>query len=213
MTRPPGVPAARKAVATAAMMMLAALVSGCNQSAQVADLHDRLAETESRAEKLQRENADLQAQLRRLREQTDTLQQLGDKRLEKLYTVASIDLGSHTGGIDLDDEPADHEGIKVFLEPVDTHGDVLKAAGSVKVQLYDLAADQTDNLIGGYTWSVDELAEKWSSGFLAYHYSLECPWGDRPPAHDEVTVRVEFTEYLTGETFTAQTVCKVRLPE
>ncbi|MFP3937536.1 MAG: hypothetical protein ACLFVW_04275 [Phycisphaerae bacterium] len=188
----------------------AALLIGCNDTTgKVGVLHDRIADAEDRADKLQRKNTELRAELNALQQQVETLQEIGRDRLEKLYTVERIKLGRHTGAVDLDDDAGDHEGVKVFLQPVDDQGDALKAAGSATVELYDLAAPQGENLIGRYEWSVEELTEQWYGGFMAYHYALECEW-ETPPAHDEVTVRVVFTEYLTGKTFTAQTVCSVR---
>ena len=35
--------------------------------------------------------------------------------------------------------------------------------------------------------------------FLGFHYILECPW-KTIPRNGEITVRVEFTDYLTGKT-------------
>lgn len=196
---------------SAAVLLPVVLSAGCNDQPKVAHLHDRIADAEASVEKLQRDNAELRGELAKLRRQIATLQDIGPDRLEKLYTVSQIKLGRRTGGVDLDDNSGTHEAVKVFLQPVDDRGDVLKTAGSATVELYDLAATEAENLIGRYEWSVDELAEAWYGGFMAYHYALECTW-DEPPANEEVTVRVVFTEYLTGRTFTAQTVCTVRLP-
>ena len=71
--------------------------------------------------------------------------------------------------------------------------------------------DPKTNLVASRTWQPEELAKRWSSGFLTYHYALVCKW-PKPPAHDEITVRIEFVDYLTGRPFTAQTVCKIDLP-
>ncbi|MHC4982314.1 MAG: hypothetical protein ACYTF6_03995 [Planctomycetota bacterium] len=145
------------------------------------------------------------------REQIRTLQGLGEKRLERLYHVTAIRLGRYTGGIDTDGKPG-HEGIKVYLQPIDQHGSVIKAAGDVEIQLYDLAKPAEKNLIGKYTWPVDEAAKQWSSGFVTYHYGFVCPWKNEPPKHEEITVRVQFTDYLTGKTFAAQKLCKIKRP-
>ncbi|MGB2821663.1 MAG: hypothetical protein WBF17_11820, partial [Phycisphaerae bacterium] len=142
--------------------------------------------------------------------QVENLLALGEKRLEKLYLVQRIRLGSATGGINLDEDPA-HDGVKVFLEPIDQHGSVIKAPGEVTIQLYDLAAPEKENLLGEYRFGLDETAGHWSSGFLAYHYSFVCRWKSAPPGHEEVTVRVEFLDYLTGRKHTAQKLCKVAL--
>ena len=100
----------------------------------------------------------------------------------------------------------------MYVKPIDQHGSVLKAAGQVTIELYDLAANPNENLIGKYEWTVDETAKRWFSGFVSYHYTFECPWPSSPPKHRQITVRVSFVDYLTGKTFTAQKLCKVNLP-
>ena len=143
--------------------------------------------------------------------QVENLLALGDKRIEKLYLVQRLRLGSGTGGADLDGKPGD-EAVKVFLEPIDQHGSVLKASGAVTIQLYDLAAGVKGNLLAEYRFDLDETAKCWHSGFLAYHYRFTCRWKTALPTHDEITVRVEFLDYLTGTKHTAQKLCKIDRP-
>jgi hypothetical protein len=161
--------------------------------------------------KLRAEVGRLRTRLADCEKQVAALQDLGDKRPGKLFYVQRVEIGSYTGGVDLDGQDG-HDGIKVFLQPIDQHGSPIKAAGEATVQLYDLAAPKEDNLIAEHRLTADELAKKWSSGFLVYHYSFVCRWKPHPPKHRDVTVRVAFLDYLTGKTFTAQTVCSVDLP-
>lgn len=172
-----------------------------------ADLASARAETE-----LARKDADdAKSQLAGKQKRIDTLVALGPDRLKKLYDVTSLKLGQYTGGADLDGQAGD-DGIKVFLRPIDANGDTIKAAGSVTIQLYDLAQPPDKTLIGKYEWSVDQVAKKFSGGFMAYHYTFTCPWKDAPPKHDQITVRLEFVDYLTGKTLPVQKLCKVDLP-
>ena len=199
----------------AVLLAVTALTGGCDwidksfrdtfnkRQRQIDDLNER-------NRQLARENQLLGAKIPELREQVRTLQALGDKRLEKLFHVRRIALSRYTGGVDLDEEGG-HDAIKVFLQPLDQDSDPVKAAGQVKVQLYDLAQPQGKNLLGQFEWTCDQLAKRWTGGFLAYHYALPCPW-KTPPKHKEITVRAEFTDYLTGRKFTAQKVCDINLP-
>jgi hypothetical protein len=41
---------------------------------------------------------------------------------------------------------------------------------------------------------------------------LKCPWQGKAPGHDELTVKVTFTDELTGREFTEQKVVRVKLP-
>ncbi|MCD4823112.1 MAG: hypothetical protein K8S55_00760 [Phycisphaerae bacterium] len=162
----------------------------------------------------------LSARLATQDEHVKTLQALGgEKRMATLFTVDKIELGRYTGGIDTDKKPGD-DAIKIFLLPEDADGSTLKAAGSVKIQLFDLAQPEgkgkgkgegKNKLFAEYTYPVKDIAKHWHGGMLTYHYSFLCGW-EKPPAHADITVRVEFTDYLTGKTFTAQKLCKIKLP-
>ena len=162
-------------------------------------------------EQLRTRNEELCKQLSQRDEQILALQNLGDKRLDRLYTVRRISLASGTGGASTDDKPGD-EAVKVNVAPIDQYGSVLKAAGSVKVQVFDLAALQGKNLLAECNYDPNAAAKNWSSGLFSSYYGFTLPLPAEPPAHGELTVRAEFTEYLTGKTFTTQQVIKVALP-
>lgn len=142
------------------------------------------------------------------RKQIRTLQRLGPKRLEKLFHVKTVKVGQYTAPADFDGQPGD-DGIKVYMRPLDANGDTIKAAGEVRIRLFDLAAAPKDTLIGEHRWPIEQVARAFSGGFLAYHFTFKCPWKARP-RHADVTVRLEFIEYLTGKTFWAQKLVKVR---
>jgi len=190
--------------------LLGLLGSGCAQHDRTLQLHAQLDDARAKVERLEEDAAALQNRNAALRQQVETLQGLGGKRKEWLFRVERIALGRYTGGVDLDGRPGD-DAVKVFVEPIDQHGSVLKAAGAVKVQLFDLAAAPAENLIFEHTWPVETIHDYWSGGLFTNHYAFECRW-DNPPRHDEVTVRVEFLDYFTGERFTAQKLCKVKPP-
>ncbi len=204
MTRPAarGIPAA----------VLIAALAGCGDP----DAHDphvgfqrdrayeRVRQLESQNERLRRELRDANARI-------ETLSALGEDRLEKLNRVQRVRFGSGTGGADLDDEPGD-ELVKVVLEPIDQDGAVVKAAGSVKLQLFDLAADrEPGKLVAELSADPDAVSDAWASGFLSRQYGFKLPV-DVPDRDRELTLRVEFVDYLTGRTFTAQQVVTLRAP-
>jgi len=160
---------------------------------------------------LKRRNEQLQDTIGRQNDQIHTLQALGEKRLDLLFHVTSIELGRHSGGVDTDGLDGD-DAVRVYLQPFDQDGNVIKAAGEGTVQLYDLAEPPKENLIGEYHWSVEELGKQWAGGFFgSSQFTLTCPWQHGPPVHDQITVRVTFTDYLTGGVFTAQKVVTVHL--
>ncbi len=187
---------------------------GCaSEQVQREQLIQELEQTRQAVGELTQRNEDLQAETAAQRRQISSLQALGEKRLEKLFHVRRIELGRYTGGVNLNDAKGD-DGVKVYLKTIDQDGSAIKAAGDVKIQLFDLAAESKDNLIGQYRWNVEQMSKQWFGGFMTYHFSFECLWdADKgPPERDEITVRVEFTDYLTGKVFTAQKLCKVKPP-
>ncbi len=165
---------------------------------------------EEKVRQLTEEVEKLSGDLKHREEQIETLQKLGEKRLENLFSVEEIKLGRHSGGIDLDKKPG-QDAIKVFLLPRDKSGCVLKVAGDVKIQLFDLAQPKDKTLLDEFFFPVKDIGEHWSGSFMTYHYSFVCQW-KTPPEHDEITIRATFTDYLTGKTFTAQKLCKIKLP-
>jgi hypothetical protein len=199
----------------AVLVLLAAWTGGCEQTVSK-EKFDRLnqswLDTLRENRDLVRRNQEMDETIGRQNRQIAELQDLGDKRLEKLFYVTHLELGRRSGGIATDRQDGD-DAVVVYLQPVDQNGDVIKAAGEATVQLYDLANPAAENLIGEYHWSVDELRPTWAGGFFGRsQFSLMCPWRHGPPAHDQVTIRATFTDYLTGKTFTAQRVATVRLP-
>ena len=143
--------------------------------------------------------------------QIKTLQNLGEKRLDLLFHIVKIDIGRHSGGVDIDGKSG-HDVIRVFLSPRDCDGSAIKAAGDVKIILYDLAAPDGKTLISEYEFFVNEISKHWASGFMTYHYSFDCKL-PATHAHDKITIYVTFTDYLTGKTFTAQKPVTIILPQ
>ncbi|MBS3820485.1 MAG: hypothetical protein GVY16_04275 [Planctomycetes bacterium] len=191
------------------VLLLACL--GCeNAQPEHIRLRKELDLAEQRIEDLTRKVEQQTARIDAQAEQIETLQQLGETRVEKCFAVESLEIGRHSGGIDTDKQPG-HDAVVVYLKPRDAQGATIKAAGSIRIQLFDLAADEGDRLVGQWAWDVDRAREHYASGMLANHYSFELPLKPRP-AHPDLTIRAEFTDYLTGRTFDASKAFTVTLP-
>jgi hypothetical protein len=149
---------------------------------------------------LQRHNAGLEAQLTAA-QAGKTTPQLPEARLEKLFTVHGLQFGRLTGGYSPDPSRPD-EMLKVYVVPTDETGQGIKAAGTFKVELFDLA--EPDTHLGEWDFSVEQARADWydqSFIYTLYTYVLSCPW-QTPPRHDKLTMRVTFTDELTGRVFT-----------
>jgi hypothetical protein len=160
-------------------------------------------------EQLNRQHeADL-ATITSLRQNIPTTESLPPERTSRLFTTHGIRMKRLTGGADLDPSAPGDEAVKVYLEPFDEDGHPLKAAGSVVVDMFDLAASD-DTRLGRCEFDTAAARGAWLSGGLLYEYVLTCPF-ESPPRHREVTVRVTFTDELTRRQFTEQKVVKVAL--
>ena len=196
------------------VMLAATALAGCEnpQRQRELELERQRDAAQDQTRTLTKQVEKLSAELETQRKQIETLQKLGDKRMENLFVVESIEIGRHSGGVDLDKQPG-HDAIQLYLRPKDKDGHLLKAAGDVKIQLYDLAQPEEKNLYAEYTFPVKDIGKYWAGGLLSNQYSFECPFPkDAPPAHPNINIRVEFTDYLTGNTFSEQKLVKVNLP-
>ncbi len=189
-----------------------AALAGCNGLTMEERLRQRdqqVQQLTDKVDKLSNEVATKNALVDAQRKQIATLRRLGDKRLEKLYYVTAVKLDRLTGGANYDDKPG-HDGVTAYIQPVDQDGHVLKAAGDLRIELFDLANPDGQRRIGEYRLDVDHAREAWHGRLMTNHYTVKCPWRTGPPAHDEITIRVEFADYLTGRTFRDQKVVKIQ---
>jgi hypothetical protein len=199
----------RRTCLLAAMLVAGTVLAGCAQD-PVPEILRQLHDSRDQLAKCNQQSLEMQAQLHQQEQQIATLQQLGDKRLDKLFRVSKIQVGDRSMGI-ADGNTTGDIGVKVYVETLDQYGDTIKAAGDVTVQLYDLAEPPNSNFIGEFAWLVDKMQVNWTEGFMSQFYIFECKWKS-PPRHDQITVRIAFTDYLTGKTFTDQKAVQVTLP-
>lgn len=130
--------------------------------------------------------------------------------LDTVVTTHGLRIGKLTGGFDADASKPGDEMLKVYVVPTDRTGDLLKAAGSFEVEMFDLA-EQKQVRLGHWEFSADETAALWYGQFLSYGYVLPCPW-QTVPTHRDVTVKMSFTDTLTGRTFTEQKQISINPP-
>jgi len=128
------------------------------------------------------------------------------------FKALHVTLHRLTGGMDTDGQPGD-EGLRVILQPRDKAGHVVKRAGAVEVELFDLARTEGDRRVARWEFTVDQAAREWVSGLVGISgYSLQLPWpGGAPPRRDHLTLMARFTT-LDGRPLTAQTDLKIQLP-
>ena len=118
------------------------------------------------------------------------------------FRAVAVRFGRFTGGLDSDGKPG-CERLRVFLEPLDAEGDVVKRAGALDLELLEAGAGEP-RLLGRWAWSAGELAQAWLSGFGIYAYVLKLDWPAGPPAPgSRLILRGAFTP-LGGEALAAE---------
>jgi len=173
-------------------------------SGQVTTLRQRIGQ-------LERDQVTLSEENTKLTHQVGVLQRLGNKRLELLNVPVRVEIERMSGGYD-DDKVLGDDGVVVYLRPFDSVGDVIKATGDIEIQLWDLAGRPDELLVGQYLLDAEHARDHWYGKLITNHYTIKCPWRSEPPSHNEITIRVLFTDYVTGKVLTDQRVCGIFLP-
>ncbi len=116
--------------------------------------------------------------------------------MQKLYTAHGLTFGSLTGGYKQNERDERYAGVVVYVVPTDDEGQILKAAGRFDISVFDLAVPEKP-LVARRAFSLDEAKAAWNGRALLYNYVLQVPFAT-PPQHNDLLVRVEFTDELTG---------------
>ena len=191
--------------------MLMAFLVGCETpdsptktlSEQIETLKQDKSRLTRQIEQSKSKNKDLQQQINTLHNLT------GEIELEKLYDVQRLKITKHSN---LHDKDKDKEGKKetliIYIQPIDQDGDIVKAAGSVDVQLLDLNKEQPQ-LLGRWHVGPVELRKLWFNALMMTNYRLTFDVSGKVQTFEEpLTVNVTFTDYLTGRVLKEQKVIK-----
>ena len=189
-------------------------VGGCGNG----DREDIERALTNRIEKLQHEKTELLTQLeqgrtknKQLEKQLQVLSGLrAEVKLEDLYTLQRIKIHRYSGFYDKD-EDGKKEKLIVYIQPIDKQGDIIKVPGSVDVELWDLNKDAGEAKLGQWSIGPNQLRENWFSTLIGANYRLMFDIADKVDDFGEpLTVKVTFTDYLTGRVFKEQRVIKPR---
>lgn len=166
-------------------------------------------------DKLNQQNSQLQQQIEQAGAENENLR----KRLqvlsglpeglkgENLYRLQRINIGRYTNLYDKDKD-GKKEQLIVYIQPIDEEGDIIKVAGGVEVQLWDLSKEQSQALLGQWHVGPDQLKKLWFATLMT-HFKLTFDVADKVGEFKEpLTVKVNFTDYLTGRVFQEQKVIK-----
>ena len=187
---------------------LLVLTAGCQNTAP------SIPPWSSQIERLSREKTQLQSQLKQsnaeneqLKKQIEVLSAL-PKDQRDLWSIQRIEIGRLSG---LHDENKDgkKEKLIVYVQPIDKDGDTVKAPGAVDVQLWDLNKKGGQALVSEWHIGPDQLKKLWLTALLAGNYKLTFDVAEKTELFKEpLTIKVAFTDYLTGKTFQEQKLIK-----
>jgi outer membrane murein-binding lipoprotein Lpp len=189
-----------------ALLMLS--LAGCQK--------EKTENASSQIEKLKTQNSDLAVKLQQsqkeseqLKKQIQALRDFGENfKPEDIYNLQKINITRYTNLYDNDDD-GKKDTLLVYIQPMDEYGDVVKATGLVEVQLWDLDRKEGQPLLGQWRVSPAELKKLWFATLITVNYRLSfnivalVEKFDRP-----LTVKIKFTDYLSGKIFEEQKVIK-----
>lgn len=186
-------------------------VAGCGSGERQANigLRKQVQSLESKVAELTRVRDADAARFHTLEASVPTVPTLSNERLRMLFTAHGLSLKRLTGGADLDPAKPGDEGLKIYAVPIDDDGDELKAAGAFVVEAFDLA--DGGKVVGKWTFDSVAARKTWNGAALLYEYVLVCPW-QSPPPHADVTLKVTFSDDLTGRSFTELKQVRIKLP-
>ncbi|KPK41140.1 MAG: hypothetical protein AMJ65_10040 [Phycisphaerae bacterium SG8_4] len=187
------------------------LVVGCQKENEDTTLTTKIEELTKQNEQLAEQVSQSKTENKKLKEQVHVLSGLPeDVKAENLYSVERIKISRLSGFFDKDKD-GKREKMIVYVTPVDKQGDGIKAAGTANVQLWDLNKADGEALLGEWNVGPDELKKFWFKTLVAVNYRLSFDIPDTVTSFDEqLTVRLTFTDYLSGKVFKNQTVIKPR---
>jgi hypothetical protein len=170
---------------------------------QIKTLGDEKTILEDQIDREKAENERLRGQIKTLAGIEETIE------IEKILDLQKIRLGRYTNLYDKDRD-GQYETLIVYIQPVDGSGDVVKAAGAVHVELWDLNKPD-GRLIGKWLVTAEELDKLWFATIITINYRLAFDIADNiKDKPNELVVKARFTDYLSGKVFKEQKIIKPR---
>ena len=185
------------------------LITGCDNNTKKISQKEKNLKLEQENEQLQKQIETSQQANEKLKRQITVLSELSPEvRLEQLYDIHHVTIGKYTDLYDKDKD-GKKEKLIVYIQSIDAEGDVIKASGSVDVQLWDLNRDESEAMLGEWHVKPEQLKELWFATVVTQNYRLMFDVGNIIENFEEpLTVKATFTDYLSVKVFKEQKVIK-----
>jgi hypothetical protein len=201
------------ALLTMLVGIILTICAGCeNADRQKTRFSEQVVSLRQETTRLRDEIKQYKAENEQLKEQIEVLSGLPKDKLENLYNLQRINITGYTNFYDKDKD-GKKEKLIVYIQPIDEDGDIIKACGDVDVQLWDLnSPEASEALLGRWKVEPSELKKLWFATLITVNYRLTFDVSDKVREFTEpLTVKVKFTDYLTGKIFKEQKVIKPQL--
>ena len=185
------------------------LVAGCATPDDKESLAVQIEQLTKEKTQQQKQIEQSEIENKQLKQQVQVLSGLPEEvKLESLNRLESVKIGKYTGFFDKDDDGR-KEKLIVYIQPVDEQGDTIKVTGAVDVQLWDLNKTNGQAMLGEWKVEDSELKKLWFATLVTINYRLTFDVTDIVEGLKEpLTVKVTFTDYMTGKVFNEQKVIK-----
>ena len=185
------------------------LVTGCANPNGKESLAVQIEQLTQEKTQLQKQIGQSEIENKQLKQQVQVLSGLPKEvMLENLNRLENVKIGRYTGFFDKDKD-GNKEKLIVYIQPVDEQGDTIKAVGAVDVQLWDLNKTDGQALLGEWKVEPGELKKLWFATLVTINYRLTFEVADKIESLEEpLTVKITFTDYMTGKVFKEQKVIK-----
>lgn len=198
-----------KTEVTIMLILAVTILSGCQQGQDV--MLKKNAELIRENNQLRHDLSIAKAENGELTKQINTLNSLDpESRKDVLSNIRGIEITSRTGIYDKNKDSIP-EKLVTYLRIFDERGDSIKAPGSVNLQLWDLTKNEESALINEWDVTPEQLREMWANTFMTNYYRIsfdisEVLKKDPNLLKSDLTLKVIFTDYLQGKTFSKQFV-------
>ena len=185
------------------------LMAGCVNGNKTSPLVEQIQQLKQEKTQLQKQFEQSRAENEQLKKQEHVLSALPEQvKGENLYRLQKIEITRYTNLYDKDKD-GKKEKLIVYIQPIDEDGDIIKATGAVDVQLWDLNKEDGEALLGQWSVEPEQLKKLWFATLITINYRLTFDVADKIDDFEEpLTVKVTFTDYLTGKVFEEQKVIK-----
>ncbi|MBN2455440.1 MAG: hypothetical protein JXB29_02715 [Sedimentisphaerales bacterium] len=192
---------------------IAVVAGGCNNAGSRSSLLEELDKTRLEKTELEHQVKKCKARTGQMKKQFQVLSQLNRPiRLDGLYDLQAVRIHRYTNLYDKDKD-GKKESLIVYIQPIDEQGDIVKAGGAVDVELWDLSRKAEQAMLGQWHIKPDELKKLWFATLITINYRLTFDIGEIiEETNEPLTVKVTFTDYLSGKVFKEQKIIKPSNP-